>query len=52
MLGECAYLLSASARLGQEAYGAAIGLEIERVSDAPCSAGALYTTSTASRRTD
>ena len=45
MLGEFEYLLlSASARLGQEAYGAAIRLEIERVSDTPCSAGALYTT--------
>jgi PadR family transcriptional regulator, regulatory protein PadR len=45
MLGEFEYLLlSASARLGSEAYGAAIRAEIERAIDAPCSAGALYTT--------
>jgi DNA-binding PadR family transcriptional regulator len=45
MLGEFEYLLlSASARLGSEAYGAAIRVEIERAIDAPCSAGALYTT--------
>ena len=45
MLGEFEYLLlSASARLGREAYGASIRLEIERSVGAPCSAGALYTT--------
>jgi PadR family transcriptional regulator, regulatory protein PadR len=45
MLGEFEYLLlSVSARLGNDAYGAAIRLEIERAIDAPCSAGALYTT--------
>jgi PadR family transcriptional regulator PadR len=45
MLGEFEYLLlSVSARLGNDAYGAAIRLEIERAIDGPCSAGALYTT--------
>jgi PadR family transcriptional regulator PadR len=45
MLGEFEYLLlSASARLGDEAYGAAIRMEIERAIDGPCSVGALYTT--------
>ena len=45
MLGEFEYLLlSAAARLGDEAYGAAIRQDIERVSGRPCSAGALYTT--------
>ena len=45
MLGEFEYLLlSAAARLGDEAYGAVIREDIERVSGRPCSAGALYTT--------
>jgi DNA-binding PadR family transcriptional regulator len=45
MLGEFEYLvLSASARLGDEAYGAAIRADIERVAGRACSAGALYTT--------
>jgi DNA-binding PadR family transcriptional regulator len=45
MLGEFEYLLlSASARLGGEAYGAAIRVEIEHALGVPCSAGALYTT--------
>jgi len=45
MIGEFEYLLlSAAARLGQDAYGAAIREDVERVTDRPCSAGALYTT--------
>ena len=45
MLGEFEYLLlSASARLGEEAYGAAIRAEIETATGRPCSIGALYTT--------
>jgi PadR family transcriptional regulator, regulatory protein PadR len=45
MLGEFEYLLlAASQRLGNDAYGAAIRTEIERAIEAPCSAGALYTT--------
>jgi DNA-binding PadR family transcriptional regulator len=45
MLGEFEYLLlSAAARLGDDAYGAAIRLEIERNTRTPCSVGALYTT--------
>lgn len=45
MLGEFEYLLiSASARLGDDAYGAAIAQEIERASGQRCSLGALYTT--------
>src|SRR5215831_10514071 len=45
MLGEFEYLLlSATARLGDDAYGAAIRAEIERATGAPCSVGALYTT--------
>jgi DNA-binding PadR family transcriptional regulator len=45
VLGEFEYLLlSASARLGDDAYGAAIRTEIERAIGAPCSVGALYTT--------
>src|SRR5260221_14418875 len=45
MLGEFEYLLiSASARLGDDAYGAAIRQEIERASGRRCSVGALYTT--------
>jgi len=45
MLGEFEYLLlSASARLGEDAYGAAIAVEVERATGRPCSVGALYTT--------
>ena len=45
MLGEFEYLLlTAAARLGDEAYGAAIRQEIEDATKAPCSIGALYTT--------
>ena len=45
MLGEFEYLLlAASARLGDDAYGAAILKEIEAATGDRCSAGALYTT--------
>jgi PadR family transcriptional regulator, regulatory protein PadR len=45
MLGEFEYLiLAASARLGDNAYGAAIVQEIERVTQRKCSLGGLYTT--------
>jgi PadR family transcriptional regulator, regulatory protein PadR len=45
MLGEFEYLLlSVSARLGDDAYGAAIGQEVERATGRHCSVGALYTT--------
>jgi DNA-binding PadR family transcriptional regulator len=45
MLGEFEYLLlSAAARLGDDAYGAAIRQEIEAVTHGRCSIGALYTT--------
>jgi PadR family transcriptional regulator PadR len=45
MLGEFEYLLlAATARLGAEAYGAAIRLEIENCTRRSCSIGALYTT--------
>src|ERR1700674_959853 len=45
MLGEFEYLLlSASARLGEDAYGAAIRREIENTTRRRCSLGALYTT--------
>ena len=45
MLGEFEYLmLTAAARLGDEAYGAAIRQAIEDATGAPCSIGALYTT--------
>jgi PadR family transcriptional regulator PadR len=45
MLGEFEYLLlSAAVRLGEEAYGAAIGVDIETSTGRPCSIGALYTT--------
>lgn len=45
MLGEFEYLLlSASARLGENAYGAAIRQEIESSAARRCSIGALYTT--------
>lgn len=45
MLGEFEYLLlTAAARLGDEAYGAAIRGEIESATGRRCSLGALYTT--------
>ena len=45
MLGEFEYLLlTAAARLGESAYGAAIREEIEAATGKPCSIGALYTT--------
>lgn len=45
MLGEFEYLLlSAAARLGDGAYGAAIRREIEGATKRRCSIGALYTT--------
>ncbi|HEX7284549.1 MAG TPA: PadR family transcriptional regulator [Candidatus Angelobacter sp.] len=45
MLGEFEYLLlTAAARLGDEAYGAAIRQEIQDATGEPCSIGALYTT--------
>ena len=45
MLGEFEFLLlAAAAKLGEDAYGAAIRREIERTSRRTCSIGALYTT--------
>src|ERR1700689_668422 len=45
MLGEFEYLLiTAAARLGDDAYGAAIRQEIEETTGRRCSIGALYTT--------
>ncbi|HEY6252562.1 MAG TPA: PadR family transcriptional regulator [Candidatus Angelobacter sp.] len=45
MIGEFEYLLlSAAVRLGTNAYGAAIRLEIEQATRRRCSLGALYTT--------
>jgi DNA-binding PadR family transcriptional regulator len=45
MLGEFEYLLlSAAARLGEGAYGAAIRREIEGATKRRCAVGALYTT--------
>jgi PadR family transcriptional regulator PadR len=45
MLGEFEYLLlSAAARLGDGAYGAAIRRDIEGATKRRCSIGALYTT--------
>jgi DNA-binding PadR family transcriptional regulator len=45
MLGEFEYLLlTAAARLGENAYGAAIRQEIEGATRRRCSIGALYTT--------
>jgi len=45
MLGEFEYLLlTAAARLGDGAYGAAIRQEIEAATRRSCSIGALYTT--------
>ena len=45
MLGEFEYLiLTAAARLGEDAYGAAIREAIEDATGRRCSIGALYTT--------
>lgn len=45
MIGEFEYLLlTAAARLGEDAYGAAIRQEIEEATRRRCSIGALYTT--------
>src|ERR1700683_4782000 len=45
MLGEFEYLLlTAAARLGDDAYGASIRREIETATIRRCSVGALYTT--------
>lgn len=45
MMGEFEYLiLAAAAKLGDEAYGAAIRTEIEQATGERCSIGALYTT--------
>jgi DNA-binding PadR family transcriptional regulator len=45
ILGEFEYLmLTAAARLGDTAYGAAIRQAIEEATGMPCSIGALYTT--------
>jgi len=45
MLGEFEYLLiTAAARLGDEAYGAAIREEVQTTTRRECSIGALYTT--------
>lgn len=45
MLGEFEYLLlSAAARLGEDAYGAAIQHDIQSSTGRRCSTGALYTT--------
>jgi DNA-binding PadR family transcriptional regulator len=45
MLGEFEYLLlTAAARLGDDAYGAAIREELEGTTGRRCSLGALYTT--------
>jgi len=45
MLGEFEYLLiCATARLGDDAYGAAIRLSVEKATGCRCSVGALYTT--------
>jgi DNA-binding PadR family transcriptional regulator len=45
MLGEFEYLLlTAAARLGEDAYGAAIRQEIADITKRHCSIGALYTT--------
>jgi PadR family transcriptional regulator len=45
MLGEFEYLfLTAAARLGEDAYGAAIRQEIQAATKRRCSIGALYTT--------
>jgi DNA-binding PadR family transcriptional regulator len=45
MLGEFEYLLiSAAARLGDDAYGVSMRAQIQEATGRPCSLGALYTT--------
>jgi DNA-binding PadR family transcriptional regulator len=45
MIGEFEYLLiTVAARLGEEAYGAAIRREVEEATRQGCSIGSLYTT--------
>lgn len=45
MIGEFEFLtLAAAARLGENAYGASVREEIERVTERRCAIGALYTT--------
>jgi len=45
MLGQFEYLLlTSAARLGEQAYGAAIRLDIRQATGRDCSIGALYTT--------
>ena len=45
MLGELEYLLiSAAARLGEDAYGVSIRNDVESTTGRRCSTGALYTT--------
>jgi DNA-binding PadR family transcriptional regulator len=45
MLGEFEYfILSSAARLGEDAYGAAMRQDIETLTGRQCSIGALYTT--------
>jgi PadR family transcriptional regulator, regulatory protein PadR len=45
MLGEFEYLLlTAAARLGEDAYGTSIRMEMEKAAGRRCSLGALYTT--------
>jgi PadR family transcriptional regulator, regulatory protein PadR len=45
MLGEFEYLLlTAAARLGEQAYGVAMRQEVEEATGRDCSIGALYTT--------
>jgi PadR family transcriptional regulator PadR len=45
MIGEFEYLvLTAAARLGDEAYGASVRRSIEEATEESCSIGALYTT--------
>jgi PadR family transcriptional regulator PadR len=45
LLGEFEYLmLTAAARLGEDAYGVAIRQAIKEATGRPCSLGALYTT--------
>src|ERR1700753_3329627 len=45
MLGEFEYLLlTAAAKLGEDAYGAAIRQDVENATGRSCSIGALYTT--------
>jgi DNA-binding PadR family transcriptional regulator len=45
MIGEFEYLiLTSAARLGEDAYGASIRVEIDNATGRRCSIGALYTT--------